>query len=35
MWELPEKIWKYMEPLIPAKVGVTKKGGRPPLPPKK
>lgn len=34
-WVLPEKIWKYMEPLIPEKEGVTEKGGRPPLPPRK
>ena len=35
MWELPEEVWQYMEPLIPAKAGVTEKGGRPPLCPKK
>ena len=35
MWELPEVIWQYMEPLIPEKTGVTKKGGRPPLSPRK
>ena len=35
MFRLPKEIWQYMEPLVPKKIGVTPKGGRPPLTPKK